>query len=145
MVLLTLFLCLIDGWIVLNVIYSNILYRCVLFGAYCITWQVIQFTLLHNGHLNKLTSSSKIVQPAQSGVLQWKVFFILASASFIAFSWSFSRTAGVTNWKNNFLWIQKSFKFVYLQEFTKILTQNALLRVNCMLIVLLSHRFNFSL
>ena len=36
MVLLTLLLCLIDGWIVLNVKYSNILYGCVLFGSYCI-------------------------------------------------------------------------------------------------------------
>ena len=50
-----------------------------------LTWQVMQFTLLHRGHLKMLTSSSNIVHPAQSGVLQWKVFFIFASASFIDF------------------------------------------------------------
>ena len=64
------------------------------------TWQVIQLTLLQRGHLNTLTSSSKIVQPAQSGVLQWKVFVMLASASFIDFFWCFSNTAGVTSCKN---------------------------------------------
>ena len=50
MVLLTLLLCLIDGWIVLNVKYSNILYRCVLFGAYCnlMIWFLWQ-TDIHTG------------------------------------------------------------------------------------------------
>ena len=55
-------------------------------------------TFVHSGHLKMFTSSSKIVQPAQSGVLQWKVFFMLASASFTDFFWCFSYTAGVTSW-----------------------------------------------
>ena len=61
------------------------------------TWQVRQLFLVHKGHLKTFTSSSNIVQPPQSGVLQWNVLAMFASASFMDFFWCFNKTVGVTN------------------------------------------------
>ena len=81
-----------------------------------LTWQVIQLTFVQSGHLKMLTSSSKIVQPAQSGVLQWKVFFMLASASFTDFFWCFSKTAGLTSYKRRITKLSRYINIsVYLQ------------------------------
>ena len=49
------------------------------------TWQVIQLSRLHIGHLKLLMLSLIKHQPAQSGVLQWNEFLEVAWTSFSDF------------------------------------------------------------
>ena len=71
----------------------------LLYTRSCITWQVIQLSLLQIGHLKELILSVMKHQPWQSGVLQWNEFLAVTWASFKDFCWCFSYSFGDTSWK----------------------------------------------